>query len=313
MVLIISFIIFALSFVVLVVGADWFLKGAKNIGISLGISPFVIGVLILGFGTSFPELASSISGLIQGVPDIIVANAVGSNITNILAAVGFAAIFGRHLTISKNIVDIEIPVLLGATFVFVAIVLDGSVSRFESVILVIILISHLIYSIRGGVDRKYFETKEDRKERLRNLPQDTGLAIIGIASVTLGAHYLISSTIKISHSLGIPETIIAITAIALGTSLPEIVVSVRAAMSGRGEEALGNIFGSNIFNMAVIVGLPGLFTTLSVDYSTLIIGVPTLVAATILISFSGISKKIHIWEGVIYLLGYLMFLSFIFL
>ena len=313
MVLIISFIIFTLSFIVLVVGADWFLKGAKNIGISLGISPFVIGVLILGFGTSFPEFASAISALVQGVPDIIIANVVGSNITNILAGIGLAAIFARHLTISKNIIDIEIPFLIGATLLFGAIVLDGSVSRFEAIVLIIIIISHIIYSIRGGVDKKYSETKEERSERLKNLPKDIGLSVVGIASVTLGAHYLIASTIKISESLGVPETIIAITAIALGTSLPEIVVSVRAGMAGRGEEALGNIFGANIFNMTIVVALPALFTSLSVDYSTLFIGVPALVAATLFLSFSGISKKIHIWEGVIYTLGYLMFLSFILL
>ena len=312
-------IIFIVSLVVLVKGADWLLQSAEKIGLALGLSPFVVGVVIVGAGTSFPELISSLAAVFKGASEIVTANAVGSNIANILLVVGASAVVGKRLAVKKNLIDLDLPLLAISTVLFLGVVYDGQVRLVEALLLLTAYGIYLAYSIvhpdddREGVLPSRATRRQKKVERKSKVTmKDYGWLIIGILGLVLGAKYLVDSVIAMSEIFGIGTGAIAIIAVAFGTSLPELLVSIKAALKGKSEIALGNIFGSNAFNILVVMSLPALFGNLSVDEPTLMIGVPTMLLATFLFIVSGISRKIHMWEGAMYLVVYVMFTGKIF-
>lgn len=299
--------VFIISLFILVKGSDWLLSAAEKIGLKVGLSPFIIGVTIVAFGTSFPELISSFVAVFRGVPEIVVANAVGSNIVNILFVIGIAAILAKKLQVSKDLIDLDLPTIAITTAIFIFIAIDGSITFFESLFLVITYIVYLGFSLKF----KERGPKEKVKKPKITLT-DIFMLIAGTAGLALGAKYLIDSIVELSNMLNIGASIITITAVALGTSLPELIVSIKAATRGQSEMALGNIFGSNIFNILMVIGLPGLFSNIIIDSQTLLIGIPFLIAATLLFIISGISRRIHAQEGALYLLLYVVFITKLF-
>jgi cation:H+ antiporter len=300
--------VFVVSLIVLVKGADWLLESAEKIGLAAGLSSFVVGVVIVGLGTSFPELISGIAAVIQGAPEIVAANAIGSNIANILLVIGFSAIFARRLSVTKNLVDIELPLLAVSTTLFLFVAWDGSITFIESLILLVTYHVYLLYTIfnREEVD------DEKKAKRPKITSKDIGLLILGVAGLVFGAKFLVDSVINLSEILSIATGVITLAAVALGTSLPELLVSIKAAKKGNAETALGNIFGSNAFNLLMVVGTPGLFATLPLDAGTMAIGLPFLFAATLLFVISGISKRVHLWEGAMFLMLYVVFIGKLF-
>lgn len=322
-------IVFIISLAVLVKSAGWLLSGAERIGLVIGLSPFIVGVTIVGLGTSLPELISSFIAVFEGVPEIVVANAVGSNIANILLVVGLSTVIGRRLVVTKNLIDLDLPLLAIGTTLMIGVAWDREVTFLESVIL---LITYGVYFAYTILHRDDVKTEEDTElavfikknsayiskvsKKIAEIPRialrDFGLLAAGAIGLFLGAKYLVESVINLSDMLNIGAGVIAITAIAIGTSLPELIVSVRAAVQRKSEIALGNIFGSNLFNMLVVIGLPGLFTTLPLDEKTFSIGLPVMAAATLLFVVSGISRRIHMWEGAFYLILYVFFIGKLF-
>jgi cation:H+ antiporter len=315
-------VVFIISLVVLVKGADWLLVSAEKIGLAAGLSPFVVGVTIVGLGTSFPELISSFMAVLQNATEIVSANAIGSNISNILLVVGVSAVLGRRLVVTKDLVDLDLPLLVISTVLFLGVVWDKQVTFFESLILLVVYGIYLLYTIlhRDEEEKKTVPealpsraTRRDKKARKSHLKtgvtvKDFVMLILGIVALVFGAKYLIDSVIRLSEILNIATGVIAITAVALGTSLPELLVSAKAALQKKSEIALGNIFGSNVFNILVVVGLPGLFKNILLDQPTFSIGVPALALATLIFVISGISRRIHIWEGLFYLAVYVLFI-----
>jgi len=300
-------IVFIVSLFILVKGADWLLASGEKIGLKIGLSPFVIGVTIVAFGTSFPELISGFVAVFSGVSEIVVANAVGSNIANILLVVGVSAIIARKLSVSKDLIDLDLPLIALSTAIFVLVAVDGSVTFFESLFL---LATYVIYL---GFSFIYQDDEIDEPVKRPDITAtDLVMLFIGIVGLSLGAKYLIDSIIALSAILEVGAGVITITAVAIGTSLPELIVSVKAAMRRQSEVALGNIFGSNIFNVLAVVGLPGIFGTLYIDEQTLTYGIPVLITATVLFIISGISRRIHIQEGAMYLLIYAIFMAKLF-
>lgn len=317
--------IFIVSLIVLVKGADWLIASAERIGLALGLSPFIVGVTIIGIGTSCPELISSSMATIKGVTDVAVANAIGSNIANILLIIGVSAIIAKKLIVTKSLIDLDLPLLNVGTILLLGILWDKQVTFGESVLMLITYSIYLLYTI-------VHEEKEDTQEIAEVLPsrlerrnhivekeetktqrpkleiKDFILLLAGIACLVLGAKYLIDALVNLSAILNIATGVIAVTAVAVGTSLPELVVSAKAAMQKKSEVAIGNIFGSNIFNALVVIGFPGLFGTLTIDPQTFMIGIPTMAFATLSFVISGISRRIHIWEGAFYLLVYALFI-----
>ena len=326
---IIWIIVFIVSLAVLVKSAGWLLSGAERIGLAIGLSPFIVGVTIVGLGTSLPELISSFIAVFEGVPEIVVANAVGSNIANILLVVGLSTVIGRRLVVTKNLIDLDLPLLAIGTTLMIGVAWDREVTFLESVIL---LITYGVYFAYTILHRDDVKTEEDTElavfikknsayiskvsKKIAEIPKialrDFGLLAAGAIGLFLGAKYLVESVINLFVMLNIGAGVIAITAIAIGTSLPELIVSVRAAVQRKSEIALGNIFGSNLFNMLVVIGLPGLFTTLPLDEKTFSIGLPVMAAATFLFVVSGISRRIHMWEGAFYLILYVFFIGKLF-
>lgn len=298
--------VFVISLIFLVKGADWLLESASRLGLSFGLSPFIIGVTIVGLGTSFPELMSSLVAVWQGAGEIVVANAVGSNIANILLIVGLSAIVAKRLVVTKNLIDLDLPLLAISTSLFLVLAWDGLVTVGESIVL---LLSFFIYFAYTIIHREDDEEVFD-KSKLNYF--DFVWLLIGILGLVFGSKYLIDSVINLSEILNIGVGVIAISAVALGTSLPELLVSTKAAWQKKSEIAIGNIFGSNVFNILFVVGFPGLFTNLYLDAQTLALGLPVMIIATLLFVFSGISKQIHIWEGTLFLVLYFVFFSKLF-
>jgi len=319
-------LIFILSLAILVKSADWFVESSEKIGLALKISPFIIGVTIVAIGTSFPELASTIAATLKGETEIVTANAVGSNIANILLIIGISAVVARTLIVRRSLIDLDAPLLGVATFLFVFVMWDKEIVLGEGILLILGFLIYLLYTIfhsrepeetpeaaevlPSRVERREIEAKiEPKPEKPEKLNVRVFLfLILGMAGLAIGANYTIEAMLKISDILKIATSLVAITALAIGTSLPELVVSIQAASKKKYEIALGNIFGSNVFNILLVVGIPALIRPLAVDELTFGIGLPFLVIATLLFIISGISRRIHIWEGAMYLLLYILFI-----
>ncbi len=320
-----DFIIFIVSLFFLVLGADYFLKGAEKMGLALGLSPFIVGVTIVAFGTSFPELFTALNAAFMGVTEIIPANAIGSNIANILLVVGFSAIVGKKLVVTKNLIDVDLPLLIIGTVILVGVIYPWMgeesiiITRAESIILVLTYGGYLLYSVfhkEEDQEKKLPSRKERRghivikgnaKEKPKIVLKDWVFLIGGGVALAFSAKYLIESVISISEILNIGVGVISILAISVGTSLPELVVSVKAAFNHKPEVALGNVFGSNVFNSFIVIGVPGLLTEIHVDDPTFLVGLPIMFLATLLFVISGISRRIHNWEGIFYLSLYVIF------
>jgi len=300
--------IFIISLMVLVKGADWFLASSEKLGLKMGLSKFVVGVVIVGLGTSLPELIAGLSAVSQGAPEIVVANAIGSNIANILLVVGISAIIARRLVTTKNLIDSELPLLAVSTVLFLAAAWDGVVTASEAIILVATYGIYLLYTIKSTPEKE----KEKKKVRVSFTFVDTLYMLAGLAGLLFGARYLVNSVLELSVILGVATGAITLAAVAIGTSLPELAVSVKAALRGKSEVALGNIFGSNSFNLMMVVGIPALFSNLPLDTQTFAIGIPALIVSTFLFIVSGISQRMHVWEGAMYLMLYIFFIGKLF-
>lgn len=301
-------LVFAVSLALLVKSADWLLESSEKIGLKIGLSPFIVGVVIVGIGTSFPELVSSMFAVFRGATEIVVANAVGSNIANILLVVGITSVIAKKIIVTKDLINLDLPLVILSYFLFLITAYDGQITIIESIFLTVGVISYVWFSITQTEEDADF--KIDKKLKVK--PFDIILLFIGVIGLALGANYLIESVINLSEMLNIAPGVISITAIALGTSLPELLVSIKAAFKGNSAVAVGNIVGSNVFNVLGVVGIPGLFATLLIDEATFNIGLPVLLAATLVFVISGISRKIHLQEGLFFVLIYILFIAKLF-
>ncbi len=248
--------IFIVSLAVLVKSSDYFTDSAEVIGKFFRLPAFIIGVTIVAIGTSLPELVSSLFAVFNGVSEIVVGNVIGSNITNIFLVLGITAILSKKIKILHELVRVDLPLLVGSAFLFAFAIWDGVFSLFEAILFIFGLIFYLFYIM--STQRKQEYVSADKKIE-KSLPKEklsfrTWL-IFAISSIFLfiGAKYTIDSVIHLSEILNIGTEIIAIGAIALGTSLPELMVSINAAKKGKAEIAVGNILGSNIFNTFAVM------------------------------------------------------------
>lgn len=297
----------AFAMFALVRGADTFVTGAKQMGAALGMSRFAIGVLIVGFGTSLPELASSIAAALDGATEIVIANAVGSNIANILLIVGILATFGGRVVIKRDLIKTELPIFFIATVHFLAAIYDGHVDRLEAVLLVGTFAAYMWYLFVEARSEDSVELQSaGRRPHLQG--KSVAFIIIGVAAVLIGAHYTVEMVVNIAGLMSVPLGLVTIAAIAIGTSLPELFVSLQAIKSGESELAIGNIFGSNAFNMLIVVGIPGLLTPLIADKVVMNLGLQILLAASAIFFVNGLARQIMRWEGMMMLLFFAFFL-----
>lgn len=299
----------ALGFALLVKGADWFVDGASGFAAKLGIPQLVIGLTIVAMGTSMPEAAVSISAALRGNADITVGNIVGSNILNILIILGITAVI-RTLKVAHSTIRYEIPFMIAVTLVLLWLGYTGSeVIWVEGILLWILFIGYLAYLLFMAKKNRDEEGQEQTKE----LPMVRliGLTILGVVMIVAGSNFAVEGASNIAAALGISERFIGLTIVAFGTSLPELVTSVSAARKGNADIAIGNIVGSNIFNILFIIGTTALITPVIFVRSFV---VDTLIAAACgLLLFVGVVKNRELKRpiGIVMLLCYVAYFVYL--
>ena len=295
-------------------GADWLVNGASSIARRAGISEFVIGLTIVGFGTSCPELVVSLSGAIEGNSDISVGNVVGSNIFNVLFILGLTAMVLPVGMTDKNR-RIDIPITLGVTILLVILGITGSmsgpgISRWEGVLMLLVFSAYLFYCFKSDSKDEFSETQQ----ATLSITKSIALTLTGLAGLIFGGDLFVDSATALARQIGVSDKFIAVTILAGGTSLPELATSLVAAIKGKEQLALGNILGSNVFNAMLILGLSSVITPLSFASMT-IVDIITLVLSAVLLliwAYTGRKNRIDRREGAAMLLCYVAYNVFLF-
>jgi cation:H+ antiporter len=274
---------------------------------------FLVGVTIVSIGTSMPELVASVLAVLRGNSEIVAGNVVGSNVTNLLLVLGLAAIIGGRLRIEYDLVKVDLPFLVGSAFFLALVLWSGGVSRSEGVLSLRGLGLYVWYALTGKapIEREL----DGRESAIAAEPRwlRSTLVLIGAAGlIYLGADWTVEAVVRISGLVGIGAEVIAASAVALGTSLPEVAVTVAAARRGRPEVAVGNVLGSNVFNAFAVVGASALVGPLVVPQSILNFGLPVMIIATLLAFSMIMEKEMTKWEGWLSLLFYVYFLGALF-
>lgn len=306
--------IFLISLAVLVKGSDYFTAAAEKIGIYFGIPAFIVGVCLLTLGTTLPEMISSIFAVINNSSEIAAGTVVGSNIVNIFLILGVAALFSKEdVKINYNLLSVDLPLLIGSAFLLAIAAWDGIFTFKEAIFFVFLFILYGIYNAGKEKNRR---TKELGNEIKKEYKKEGGLnywtfivMLISAVLIYFGAKYTIDAVIHLSGIFNIGKELIAATVVALGTSLPELAVSISAARKGRAEMAAGNILGANMFNTFGVMGIAGLFGNISIGANVLTFGIPMMLIATIMYFFITQDKEITKWEGVLLISFYIMFLG----
>lgn len=312
-----------LGLIGLVAGAEFLVRGASRLGLAIGISPLVIGLTVVAFGTSSPEMAVSVRAALTNHPDIVIGTNVGSTIFNILFILGICALVAP-LVISQQLVWYEVPIMIGAHFLLLAMSLDGKITRFNALILFSCLVCYTIYAIVKGrreakpVAEEYQEAFPAEKKGLNalNIGKQCGLIAAGLILCVFGAGWLLDSAVILARALGVSELVIGVTIVAAGTSLPEVATSVVATIRGQRDIAVGNVVGSNIFNILGIIGVAGLVAPdgIAVAPSVLRFDLPVAIAACVAclpVFFTG--HKISRWEGGVFFGYYVAYTSYLIL
>jgi len=302
-----TILLFIVALLLLIVGAEILVRGASRLAAILGISPLVIGLTVVSFGTSAPELAVAIQSAVAGQAGITVGNVVGSNIFNILFILGLSATI-VPLVVAQQLVRLDVPLMVVFSVVMLILSLDEQFGRADGLLLVLSLIIYtgfLIYHSRkktAEVEKEH----EDKRDETRKWGINIILVLGGLALLVLGSRWLVESAVSFARYVGVSETIVGLTIVAAGTSLPEVVTSVIAAIRGERDIAVGNVVGSNIFNIMGVLGLASLVSPTAIEVSPAVIGfdIPVMIAVALSclpIYFTGgvISRQ----EGVL-LLGY---------
>ena len=293
----------------LVLGAELLVRGAARLSAAAGISPLVIGLTVVAFGTSAPELAVSVHSAVTGKPDISLGNAVGSNIFNVLLILGVSAII-KPLEVKSRLIIFDVPVMIGSALLFLVITLNGWSGRPEGVILLLGFCAYTAYTVRAGT-RDPGPTPGEAPAALpeRNPPRFAAsgfFTIAGLLFLVLGSRWLVEGAASIARLIGISELVIALTIVAAGTSLPEAATSIVAAIRGERDIAVGNVIGSNIFNVLAVLGTASAASPggIPISPAALHFDIPVMLVVSLAclpIFFTG--HVISRWEGILFL-GY---------
>lgn len=299
----IQLLLLVLGFALLVKGADLFVDGASGLAAKFGIPQLVIGLTIVAMGTSAPEAAVSILAALNGNADITIGNIVGSNILNILIILGISCII-CPLTVAKSTVKIEIPIMIISTILLFLLGYDETVGRIDGLILLLAFVGYLAYLFVMTKNNKGGEENSIVPKNI-SLLKTLLFTIAGLAMIILGSNLTVKSASAIARMLGLSERFIGLTIVALGTSLPELFTSVSAALKKNSDIAIGNIVGSNIFNILFIVGLSGLIIPVPFAPAFRFDTIAALVSAVMLLVFCFRKNVLQRYAGVIMLLGYI--------
>ena len=297
--IILQFALLALGFVMLVKGSDWFVDGAAGIAAKFRIPQIIIGLTIVAMGTSAPEAAVSITAAMGGSADITVGNIVGSNILNVLVILGLASAI-VPVAVGASTQKIDAPFMIAISAIFLALGWDGTITRLDGAVLLVLFASYIGYMIWGALhSNEEGDEIKDMKVWQMLLATAGGLAL-----VVLGADVAVDAATELATIFGMSERFIGLTVVALGTSLPELFTSVTAARKGNADIAIGNIVGSNIFNILFVVGLSSMIIDVPFA-SNFRIDMAVAVAASLFMWVASLkNKKLVRWHGIVMLLGY---------
>lgn len=315
-----TLVLFLLGGVLLTGGAEFLVRGASRLAVAGGISPLVVGLTVVAFGTSAPELAVTVGAAYTGEADVALGNVVGSNIANVLLILGLAAVVAP-LAVSQRLVRQEVPLVIGASVLVLLLALDGRVGRLDGLLLFAGLLVYLVYAVRQSrrerpveqaaaqdalVDLGLADTRRRRGEWLL----DVATALLGLVLLVLGADWLVDGAVAAAAALGVSELVIGLTVVAVGTSLPELATSVLASFRGEREIAVGNAVGSNLFNLLAVLGLGSVLAPagIAVPRAALTFDLPVMIAVAVAclpIFFTG--HRIARGEGWLFLAYYVAY------
>ncbi|GAA3955381.1 calcium/sodium antiporter [Allohahella marinimesophila] len=315
-----TFVYLLAGLILLVGGAEVLVKGAARLAATFGISPLVIGLTVVAFGTSAPEMAVSVQAAFSGNGDIAIGNVVGSNIFNVLFILGVSALI-IPLVVSRQLIRLDVPVMIVASVLAMALAYDGALGRPDGAILFAGIIAYTVFLIVSSRRETALATDEfskeyglDEKPRPNATLTNVGLIFAGLVLLVTGSNFLVEGAVSLARALGLSELVIGLTVIAAGTSLPEVATSITAAVKGERDIAVGNVVGSNVFNLLAVLGLASLVSPipLNVSASALAFDFPVMIAvalACLPVFFSG--YLINRWEGLLFLVYYILYTTYL--
>jgi cation:H+ antiporter len=307
----------ALGLVILLAGGELLVRGAVAAAKSLGVSPLLIGLTLVGFGTSTPELVTSITAALNGSPGIAVGNVVGSNTANILLILGISALI-FPLAVDPKGFKRDALMLAGSALACLAVVLHGKIGPAIGVAFILSLVAYIVYVYKQEklAPDEAALVAEHRAESARsgskNIVMSVGMAIAGIAITILGANFLVGGAVNLAKGLGVSDTIIGLTIVAVGTSMPEMVTSIMAAIRKQSDVAYGNIIGSNIYNILFILGATALIDPVAIPAQIAQFDIWVMIAATaLLIVFARTGITLKRWEGAVFVALYAAYTAYL--
>ena len=305
--IIIQIVFLLVGFVFLIKGSDFFVDGASSIASILKIPTIIVGLTIVAFGTSAPEAAVSITSSLVGSNAMAVSNVIGSNLFNMLMVIGIAALLSE-LLMEKQVLDFDLPFLVGITILWAVFIFIGwDITNIEGIILLIILLAYIIYLVLNA--RKSKEGTHVEKPKF-SLPKSIFFIIVGLVGIILGGDLVVDSASAIAIAFGMSETLVGLTIVAIGTSLPELVTSITALKKGENQLVIGNVIGSNIFNILFVLGASSAISAIPLD-SSMLIDVLFMIFVTILCFIFGKTQdKYDKKEGVVLIALFIVYMAF---
>lgn len=305
-------LIFVASLAALLVAARFFTAGAERIGLAFGMSPFVVGVLIVSVGTSLPELVASLLSVRAGTSEIVGGNVLGANAANLLLILGAVTVVtpAKGITLGEQYLFIDLHFMLGAMILLGAVMMDGLIGRAEGALLVLVYVIYIVYQVREGrTPSAEAVAAEGLPDQSRNLAMDFGILAAAGFAIYLAGSYTVSSLEQLAELLGISPAVASVTILSVGTTLPELVVSVTAARKGLAALAIGNILGSSIFNSLAVAGGSAALGRVIVPHDLLAFALPFVAASTLLFYLLTQDKRISRWEGMLMMVMFVLFIG----
>ena len=288
-----DYIIFITSLAILIYGADLIISQSEKVALRFGISEYIIGATLIAFGTSLPEMAASISANLNGKPALSISNIVGSNILNITLVLGIVLILSKNVKTRREFFEKDSSWALFPVLIFIAAIFGdrGEISQFVGFMFILLMFAYILFLLRYDKDTlEIADINEDELKKDFNWLKTTIFLIVGFIMVVYGADYTVKSASSIAKSFGVSDWIVGVVLVALGTSMPELVVSVSAALKGKADMAIGNIIGSNMANITMALGMTALAKPIKLDFAQYSYDIATMLIATLMLVFITANK-----------------------
>ena len=305
----IDFLIFVVSMGALIWGAEFVIRESERIALHFGISEFIIGATLIALGTSLPEMAASVSASLKGQSGMAVANVIGSNIMNIALVLGLVFLIASRVAPHRDLFFKDSAWLLFPVIIFPLMILDGGLSRIDGFLLMLMMGAYLMFLMQSNAEEQLAEVDEELKKEPFRWGRTTALLLVGFVLVVVGADYAIESAANLARTFGVSDWIVGLILVAFGTSLPELVVSVKAARAGKADMSIGNIIGSNMANTSVVLGSAAITRPLPIDLAASSFDIFLMIGVTLMLVFVTANRLYVRASGVMFLIVLAIFLQ----